>query len=61
MYDLIKSKPVFFPEEKKHGIAMTTECKDFINQCLSKNPKTRLGSNGGIEQILGHPWFADIN
>jgi len=61
MYDLIKSKPVFFPDQKKHGIAMSADCKDFINKCLSKSPQDRLGSKNDINEILGHPWFKDIN
>ena len=61
MYDLIKTKPVFFPDAKKHGIAMSEECKDFISKCLDKNPKNRLGTNGGIEEILSHPWYASID
>jgi len=61
MYDLIKSKPVFFPEFKKHGIAMSAECKDFITQCLSKTPQGRLGTKGDIEEILGHPWFKSMD
>jgi len=60
MYELIKTKPVFFPDAKKHGIAMSPECKDFISKCLEKDPSKRLGL-GGIEDIIGHPWFADIN
>ena len=60
MYELIKSKPVFFPDAKKHGIAMSKDCKDFITLCLEKDPKKRLGS-GGIEEIINHPWFASIN
>lgn len=61
MYDLIRSKPVFFPDAKKHGIAMTPDCKDFINKCLSKNPAERLGTTGGLKEIISHPWFASIN
>lgn len=38
MYELIKTKPVFFPDEKKHGIAMSDDCKNFISSCLEKNP-----------------------
>lgn len=38
MYELIKNKPVFFPDAKKHGIEMSEECKDFINRCLAKSP-----------------------
>jgi len=61
MYELIKTKPVFFPDAKKHGIAMTDECKDFINKCLSKDPAQRLGTAKGVEEILAHPWFKDVN
>jgi serine/threonine protein kinase len=61
MYALITTKPVFFPNEKKHGIAMSEECKDFIGKCLEKNPKDRLGSKAGVEEILTHPWFASID
>lgn len=54
MYELIKTKPVFFPDAQKHGIAMSDDCKDFIKKCLDKNPHTRLGSNGGLDEILSH-------
>jgi len=45
MYELIKSKPVFFPDAQKHGIAMSDDCKDFISKCLEKDPTKRLGTN----------------
>ena len=61
MYELIKSKPVFFPDAKKHGIAMSDHCKDFINKCLAKTPATRIGTQGGVEEILSHPWFSNID
>ena len=61
MYDLIKSKPVFFPDEKKHGISMSDNCKDFISKCLTKTPQERLGTKRDIEEILAHPWFSDID
>ena len=61
MYDLIKSKPVFFPDEKKHGISMSDNCKDFISKCLTKTPQERLGTKDDIKEILAHPWFSDID
>jgi len=61
MYELIKSKPVYFPDPKKHGITMSEDCKDFINQCLKKKPNERIGSKNGLDEILAHPWFADID
>lgn len=61
MYDLIRTKPVFFPDAKKHGIAMSPDCKDFINRCLAKNPQDRLGTKEGLKEIISHPWFKDLN
>ncbi len=26
---------------------------------LEKNPANRLGTKGGIEEVLAHPWFAE--
>lgn len=28
-----------------------------MTKLLDKNPKTRLGSIGGIREILAHPWI----
>lgn len=61
MYELIKTKPVYFPDAKKHGISMSEECKDFITLCLKKKPDERIGSKDGIDEILKHPWFGDID
>ena len=33
----------------------------FHNKCLSKKPADRLGTKGDIEEILAHPWFADLD
>ena len=40
---------------------MTEECKDLIFNLLVKEPENRMGSDGGIDQILKHPWFSDID
>ena len=40
---------------------MTEECKDLISNLLIKEPENRIGSDGGIDQILKHPWFSDID
>ncbi len=61
MYELIKSKDVYFPDPVKHKIAMSEESKDFIKLLLSKDPAQRLGTNGGLEEILSHPWLADLS
>lgn len=32
MYELIKKKPVYFPDPARHKITMSDECKDFISK-----------------------------
>ena len=61
MFELIKSKPVFFLDEKKSGTSMSDDCKDFICKCLTKTPEERLGTKGDLKEILDHPWFSDID
>lgn len=55
----ICNKDVFFPNEQVHGIKMSEECKDFIAQCLKKDPKERLGSTNGVQEVISHAWFQD--
>ena len=38
---------------------MSSDCKEFIEGCLEKNPTKRLGQNG-VEEILKHSWFSDM-
>jgi serine/threonine protein kinase len=61
MFHSIRTKKPFFPDEKKHGIKMSEECKDFLTKCLQKKPADRLGTHGGIKEIMQHPWFSDID
>ena len=61
MYELIKKKAVYFPDPQRHNIAMSADCKDFISKLLEKNAATRLGTRGGIEEVLAHPWLDAID
>ena len=61
MYELIKKKPVYFPDPARHKIKMSDECKDFITKLLEKDPANRLGTKEGIDDIMRHPFFADLN
>ena len=61
MYELIKSKPVKFPNFKQHGIGMSKEVENFISLLLNKDPHKRLGSKGGLAEIVSHPWFSDLS
>ena len=61
MYELIKKKAVYFPDPQRHNIPMSEDCKDFITKLLDKKYTSRLGSNGGLQEILSHPWFSDLD
>ena len=57
MYELIKTSAVKFPKR----IALSEDAKDIIKKLLEKNPKKRLGSQKGIEEIKSHPFFSNID
>lgn len=61
MYDLIRKKPVYFPDPQRHQIYMSEHCKSFIGGLLEKDSSARLGTANSIEELLDHPWFADID
>jgi serine/threonine protein kinase len=55
VYENIKFKnPTFY---KFHSL----EAVDLISRLLKKDPKKRLGSKNGAEEIKSHPFFADID
>ena len=56
-YDMIQHGAVRFPKK----IFISDEAKDIILRLLEKNPKNRLGSQSGIEEIKKHPFFAKID
>ena len=39
---------------------MSKEAEDFISKLLEKNPSKRLGTKGGLVEVLSHPWFANL-
>lgn len=57
LYSGVVKKNVEFTE--KSSVSLT--CKDVITKLLKKNPAERLGSKGDMEEVLSHPWFAEIN
>ena len=61
MFLLIKEASIKFPDKKKHGIEVSPAAQDLINKLLDKEMKTRLGSKGGIDEILAHEFFKEID
>jgi serum/glucocorticoid-regulated kinase 2 len=60
MYHFIKESKVNFPDPDRHKIFVSDDAKDIILRLLDKNKRTRLGANG-VEEIMAHRFFADIN
>jgi hypothetical protein len=52
---------VVFPDRKTYRISYTDEMMDVVQKLLMKDRTKRLGANGGVDEIMSHPWFASIN
>ena len=61
LFENIKNKMPWFPDKKKYGIEYSDELVNLIGQLLEKDPQKRLGSKNDYQEILGHPWFEDID
>ena len=59
--DNIKHQEVMFPNAAENGIEMSDLCRDFIQRCLAKEDAQRLGSQHDVDEVLQHPWLADID
>lgn len=59
MFMAIKKNDIKFPKfnEQRKKIILSDECKDFVQRLLDKEPSTRLGTKGGVEEIFAHPWM----
>ena len=58
---LIREGVIIFPHPERHGIPMSDNLKDIINKLLDKNPTKRLGTANDADEIVNHPFFADID
>ena len=57
LYSNIKKGQLKFPDH----VNLSDQCKDIITKLMRNNPRTRLGSKNGIDDIKNHPFFQDIN
>uniref|UniRef100_A0A6B2L0H2 non-specific serine/threonine protein kinase n=1 Tax=Arcella intermedia TaxID=1963864 RepID=A0A6B2L0H2_9EUKA len=57
-FSSINKAKIQFPQHKRGGI--TKECKGLLKALLSRDPKKRLGSIGGAEDIKDHPFFKGV-
>ncbi|EXJ57378.1 AGC/AKT protein kinase [Cladophialophora yegresii CBS 114405] len=56
MYKNIAFGRVRFPRD-----ALSTEGRNFVKGLLNRNPRHRLGANGDAEELMAHPFFADVD
>ena len=61
MYYLIEKGDIRWPEKDRHGVEVCAEARDLISKLLSKDKKKRLGCNNDVEEVLKHPWFAELD
>ena len=56
MYKNIAFGKVRFPRD-----ALSTEGRNFVKGLLNRNPKHRLGANRDAQELIEHPFFADVD
>jgi serine/threonine protein kinase len=56
IYYSIQNEEIDFPPH----IDLSQEIKMLLEGLLMKDPKRRLGSMGGVREILGHPWVRKL-
>lgn len=60
MYHLIENGPIRWPTMEKHGFEVSEHSKDIISKLLEKDKSKRLGRIDGVDEIIAHPWFAEL-
>ena len=57
----IRQSRVVFPDKKKYKIDYSDEFVDIVLKLLDKNKQSRLGTATDFQEIIDHPFFADID
>lgn len=57
LYSSIIKKDLIFNDK----VMISNTGKDIITKLLNKCPLKRLGANNDVDEVLSHPWFAQIN
>ena len=61
MFYLIQMANVQYPDTAKHKIFISPNAQDLINKLLMKKKDERLGAQGGVKEILKHPFFEGLD
>ena len=60
MFNLICNAKPTFPTMRRHGFEISPEAMNLISGLLNKEKSTRLGYSD-VQEILKHPFFADLD
>lgn len=55
IYPRIEKAPIFYPRE------LSLAVKDLLAKLLERDPRKRLGNDGGIGSIMQHEWFNSVD
>ena len=61
MFQRICKNTPTFPDRTKYKVNYSNELMDLITKLLNKNPLKRLGAKNDSDEILQHPFFADVD
>lgn len=73
MYEMLEGIPPFYDNDKEKLFAnilnnplgmpadLTPLAEDLLNKLLEKDPDRRLGTTGGADEIMKHPWFNKVD
>lgn len=57
----IKNGKVIFPDRQQYRVDYSDELQDVVLKLLTKDRTERLGSHGGMHEILKHPFFKGVD
>ena len=57
----IQRAKVVFPDRTKYKIDFSDDIVDLVNKLLDRDKSKRLGSKGGVKEVLSHPVFKGLD
>ena len=57
----MQKEKAFCLKHKDLPTGWSKQALHFINKCVQKDPKKRIGHSKGITELKSHPWFKGFN
>merc|ERR1711966_24653 len=61
LFQRIQTSQVKFPDREVYQIDYSDELVDLITKLTAKDAAKCLGTNGSAQEVISHPWFAEID